>query len=302
MIRSPLVAPCALALCVVAVPACKSGGGEAMKYVPESAAFVAGVDLKGLRSTDSWKDNQGEIESAGGSELKTLDKCNIGLDKWDRVTIGADGKSKASIVVVVEGDGLGKKENLECLAAEDKNIVVEDGGKLVKIDDDLTGYVVSDKMVAFAGPDWTDAVKGLVDGDGKHAGDGDLKDVIGRADTGKHIWFAGILPLQYAAPAQMFLGVSIKDVAGHMDFSSGLQFRIAANTGSGDDADAAKTKLQQQYDESKDQGKQLGIPESVVDAIKIDADGPAVVVEVEVSKEEINKIEEMAKAKLGGGA
>ena len=299
MFRSQIARPRALALAFLGFAACKSGAGEAIKYVPESAAFVAGVDLKGLRSTDSWKENASEIESAGGSELKTLEKCNVGIEKWDRITIGADGKSEASIVVVVEGDGLGKKENLDCLATEDKDIVVEDGGKIVKIDGDLTGYVVSDKMVAFAGSKWSDSVKGLVDGDGKHAGDGDLKDVIGRADTGKHIWFAGILPIQYAGAAQMFLGVTIKDVAGHLDFSSGLQFRVAANTGSSDDADSAKTKLQQQYDENKDQGKQLGIPESVVDAIKIDTDGPAVVVEVEVSKEEINKIEEMAKSKLG---
>lgn len=295
------VAPRALAIAFLGFAACKSGAGEAIKYVPESATFVAGIDIKGLRSTDSWKENEGEIKANGGEELATLDKCNVGLDKWDRVLIGGDGKSEKSVVVVVEGDGLGKKENLECLADADGDITVEDGGKVVKVDDDMVGYVVSDKMVAFTGSKWSEAVKGLVDGDGKHAGDSDLEDVIGRADTGKHIWFAGILPVQYSGAAMMFLGVSIDDVAGHMDFSDGLELKVAANTGSGDDAEAAKKKLQQQYDDNKDRGKQLGIPSSVVDAIEIDADGSAVTVQVEVSSEQIKKIEEMAKNKFGFG-
>jgi hypothetical protein len=294
------LATSAIAVALFGLAACKGGGGEAIKFVPESATFVAGIDFKGLQASDAWKDNKEQLTKEGGEELGKLDKCNLGLDHWSRVTIAGDGKSESSIVVVVEGDGLGKKDNLECLAKEDDKVTVEDDGKVVKFDGgEMVGYVVNDGMVALSGEKWSDSVKGLVGGEGKNAGDGDLKDVIGRADTGKHVWFAGILPAQASGMAKAFLGADIKDVAGHLDLSSGLDVKVAANTGSSDDATKAKDAIQKQYDENKDQGKQLGLPESVVDGVKIDSDGSAVVVEVSISKDDMKKIEELAKKQFG---
>ena len=136
-------------------------------------------------------------------------ECNLGPDTWKSVVFGFDpegGDSKLALVLVA--DGLGKKENLECIANKIKEkddgkepwTMEEKDGKLVLTIDEgkATGYVVNDSTLAVAGKDWAGAVQELIDGKGKPAVDNSLKDVLGRTDMSKAIWAAGVVPASMA--------------------------------------------------------------------------------------------------------
>src|SRR5688572_22048280 len=100
------------AFALLGLAACKGGGGDAAKFIPEAATMVGGADLAALQGTQAWKDNKAMIESQGKEQLDAMAACNLGLDKWKSVTIGMDpagGDEKVAGVVVA--DGIGKKEN-----------------------------------------------------------------------------------------------------------------------------------------------------------------------------------------------
>jgi len=177
------------AVALLGVAACKGGGAASAKLIPESATMIGGADLAALQKTEQWKGNKEMLESQGKEAIDAMSKCNLGLDKWKSITIGADpagGDEKMAVVVVA--DGIGKKENLDCATGEikmqngDKDPwTEEEAGKVLKMEGDkATAFIVDDNTIALAGKAWTEDVKKLVAGEGKSAFDGSLKDIIAR--------------------------------------------------------------------------------------------------------------------------
>jgi hypothetical protein len=283
----------ALAVAVIGLAACKGGAGDAVKFVPEAATFIAGVDVAAVRSSKLWTDNKEKLESGGGEDLKKMEKCNLGIDKFSKVTIAGDGKGEGSIVAIVEGDGIGKKENLDCLAKEDEKFTVEEDGKVVKIGGgEMVGYVVSDGLVAFAGDDWAASVKELVDGKGKNAGDGALKDLIGRAPTSDAIWFAGNVPQEMAAMASG-AGGTPKDVTGGINLSSGVAAKVAVTMSSEDEAKKMKETADAQIEGLKGGGAEaLGVPKAVVESVKVETDGAMIKAEASISDADLKTLQD----------
>lgn len=286
----------ALAAAVIALAACKGGAGDAVKFVPDSAAMIAGVDFAAVRSSKLWTDNKDKLVAGAGEDLEKMEKCNLGLDKFSKITIGTDGKGDGSVVAVIEGDGVGKKENLDCLAKENEDFTVEEDGKVVKIDGGkMVGYVVSDSLVAVAGEDWAASVKELVDGKGKSAADGSLKDLLGRAPTGDAIWFAGNIPQEMAGMASA-MGGTPKDATGGVSLSGGVAAKAAITMSSEEEAKKIKETVDAQLKQLKDAGEGAPVPKSAIDSAKVETDGAMIKAEVSISEEDIKKLQEQ----LGG--
>ncbi|MBL8942048.1 MAG: hypothetical protein JNK45_02820 [Myxococcales bacterium] len=289
---------CALGL--FAVVGCKGGGAATGKYIPEAATIVGGVDLAGVQDSKLWKDHiKGLVEAQGKEALDAMNGCNLGLDKWKSVTFGATaegGGDKLAFVVVA--DGIGKKDNLECAFTKIKEsdegkdpwTVKEDGKVLELPDGQGTAYVIDDNTMAVAGKDWAADVAKLTKGEGKSVFDGALKDVIGRTDTGKQVWFAGALPEAVGGKAAGQLGATPKDVAGYVDFSSGMAVKASVGVASKDEAEAVKTKVEGLYNAvAKDMAKGQGISEDTLNSVKFGTDGAAFTFEAKASDEEIGK-------------
>jgi hypothetical protein len=297
------------AVALLCVPACKGGAGDAAKLIPDSATVMGGFDLKALSSSDLYTKNEAMMkEGEAGEMMAALEGCKLGKETWKSVVFGADpsgGEEKMAFVLVV--DGVGKKENLECIhgkikekAGEDPWTMEEKDGKFVltMADGKGTGWVVDDNTIAVAGKAWEGAVKELIDGKGKPAIDNSLKDVVGRTDTGKAIWAAGTIPADMVegSPA-----AGAKDAAGCVDVSNGLE--LSASVGF-DSEETAKTKadeLNKMFETVKGGAAAFGIPETVVSSVKIEAKGNAVAVGGKASKEDLDKITEAAKKAMGGG-
>jgi hypothetical protein len=298
------------AFALLGVAACKGGGGDAAKFIPEAATMVGGIDLAGVQGTQSWKDNKAMVESQGKEVLDAMTACNLGLDKWKSVTFGADpsgGDEKMAAVIVA--DGLGKKENLDCAAAKMKEKgggkdpwTAEDEGKTLKMEDGQVAYVVDDNTVVVAGKAWAEDVKKLTKGEGKNAFDGSLKDVIARTDTGKHVWFAGKLDDNAKGMAKMAGDIGEpQDVAGWLDMSGGVEVFVAVGLKSSDEATKAKDTIQTQFDGMKAMAGQFGIPQSVVDSVKFDTKDTAVTVSAKANDADLKTIQEKVMGGMMGG-
>ena len=302
MKRTFAITTCAAAL--FGLSACKGGAGDAIKLIPEGANVIGGADLNALMNSTAYKENQEKIESGEGKEmLDAAAACNVGKEKWKSVTFGMDAENPKKVAMVFEVEGLGKKENLECIQGKVKEkggeefTVEEAEGKLTIKADDGTGYVVNDNMIVFAASDWTSSVKELIDGKGKAAVDGPLKDVVARANTKDHIWMAGNIPASMASgPAE-----GAKNAAASLNVSNGLA--IAASVGFGD-AEAAKAKadeMTKMFDQFKGGAGAMGVPQTVVDSVKIEAKDSAVHVEGKATDDDIKKISESVGKMMGGG-
>jgi hypothetical protein len=295
-----------LTFALVAIAGCKGGGASSAKLIPEAATVVGGADLAGLQKSKLWTDHvEGMVKEQGKDVLAAMEGCNLGLDKWKSVTFGmtdAGGSDKIAIVVVAEG--LGKKENLECAhgklkeqdGGEDPWTVKEDG-KVLELEKGGMAYVVDDDTVVMAGKDWAEDVAKLTKGEGKSAVDGALADVIGRTDAGKHVWFAGVLPASAGGAAAEQLGATPKDVAGFIDFSSGLELKASLGLASSDEAESVKGKVEALFTAFvKDAAKQQGVSDETLDNVKFGTDGSAFTIEAKASDDDVSKGVAQAKA------
>jgi hypothetical protein len=297
------------AFALLGLAACKGGGGDAAKFIPEAATVVGGADLAGLQGTQSWKDNKAMVESQGKEVLDAMSGCNLGLDKWKSVTVGFDpagGNEKMAAVVVA--DGVGKKENLDCAAGKIKEKnggkdpwTAENEGKTLKMEDGGVAYVIDDNTVVVAGKAWAADVEKLTKGEGKSAFDGPLKDVIGRTDTSKHVWFAGKLPDDAKGMAKMLGDVGEpQDVAGWLDMSGGVEVWAAIGFKSSDEATKAKEAGEKQFEAFKGMAGQFGVPQAVVDSVKFDTKDSAATVTAKISDADLKTVQEKMGGMMGG--
>jgi hypothetical protein len=286
------------AMALLGVAACKGGGGDAVKLIPDAATMVGGVDVKGLVGSKAYTDNKALIEQGEGKEmLDAATACNLGTDKWKSVTFGMD-QAKNQFAVVVNADGIGKDENINCVAGKIKEksgkdpwkLEDKEGKKVLTMDgDEGTGYVVNENTIVVASKDWAAAVKDLVDGKGKSAFDGALKDIIGRADTSKHLWVAGTLPAEMTKDGP---GAGAKDVAVDADLSNGIAVRASVAFASADDAKKKAEEFQKQFDGIKGAATGMGVPQAAVDSVKIEAKDTAVHASASISADDMKKVQE----------
>ena len=292
------------------ITACQGGGSASgTKLIPEQATILVGIDVGGLTKTKLYTDNKAMMEAAPEAKemMEAAKGCNLDLEKMGSIIIGTDAKEpKPNVTVVISGEGVVDEKNLTCIAEKAKEksgkapFTVE--GKELKMEgDDGVGYIVDAKTVVIATKDWATATKDLVDGKGKSAADGPNKDLFGRADQSKHIWFAGLLPEAAASQLKGSPAEGLKNVSGAFDLSDGVSFSVAAGTESADKAKALKEQAEQQFGMVKGMAGLFGIPQGVVDSVKFDVSGDAISVSAKVTTEEIKSIQENAGKMLGGG-
>jgi hypothetical protein len=289
-------------LALLSLAACKGGGADSAKLIPDAATMVGGADIKAVLASKAYTENKALIETGDTKEfLDAATACNLGTDKWKSVVFGGD-TTKQQFAIVVNADGIGKEENLTCINGKMKEksgkdafkIEDKDGKKQLTMDDGGVGYIVNEGTLVVATKDWAAPVKELVDGKGKSVFDGALKDVIARADTGKHVWVAGTLPAEMLKGSP---GEGAKDATASLDLSGGVGVAASVGFATADEATKKKDELQKQFDQFKGMAGGMGVPQTVVDSVKIDASGTTVTLAAKATEDDLSKIKEgVAKA------
>lgn len=288
-----------LAVSVLVLPACKGGAAaDAAKLVPDEADFIVGMSPKAIGESELYKQLAPKFESEEDYKkaISMFKDCGLEPLEFDAVVIGAS--SGGDQVVVVVGDSVGKKDEATCAinnflkeAGQEANAeVVKEGGNNVIDIDQFRVYLVSDKMLAIASTDWKDPVAELIDGKGKPAVENSKKDLMGKVDTKKAIWFVATIPSELASMAAMAGPeladlTEIKTAAGSVDLSKGVALELIAGFDSDDKASAVAEKIQALNDKSKSQTPEnlKGMSESV----KIEASGSDVKLSASASKDEV---------------
>lgn len=293
----------AAAAAAALVPAFTDAAKNADKLIPAAATLVGSIDVAGLTKTGLYETNKGMLQDAMSEVLVAADACSVGLAKLERITFGVDPESN-SAALVVDAVGIGKPDTLACL---NKKITEKEGrepwtvedrdGKKVLVMRDGVGHMVSDNRLAIASGQWVGAMKELVDGKAKSAFDGELKEVIARADTTKVIWAAGKMP---AAAVKGTPADGAKDLTASLDLSSGLAFAGSIGFGSADEAKLRAADLQKQFDGLKGMATGMGVPQGVVDSVKISNDEKSLVLAVTMTAADLTTLQANVLKSLGG--
>jgi len=279
---------------------------DAMKFIPDGANLLIGVDAAKVAASELMKENADMLKQGDAGEMMdAADACNVGMGTWKYVVVGGNTEKDKEVVAVVSATGVGKKDTLECIGKkakekdpEEKFEVGEEDGRVV-----VTGgengqkiYAVSDDVIALVGADSQEAFKGLLGGDGKSASEGSLKDVLGAVDQSKHIYFGMV------ATAEMQNGpaAGLKHVTGSVDLTEGLALAAAGEFGDEAKATEIAKMGNDQFAQMKGMAGMFGIPQTVVDSVKIEAKGGSVTASAKASKDDLKKIADSAKQQMVG--
>lgn len=298
-----IVFPTLAVTALMTLSACKGGGAkaDAVKLIPDGAQMMAGIDAKALMSSKLYTDvlkSEMEKEDEAKDTLASMKDCNIDPEKLDNIVVGIHEESH--FAAVVSGPGVGNADNLQCIADKVKEkegeapfeLEDKDGKKIMNIDGgDAIGYLVNDNTIAVADKEWADKLAERVDGKGTAAIEGSLKDIYGKADKGKSVWFVGIVPEDMKEDAGA-LGAAPTSMHGSLDLSDGLALNVAAVFGSAEDATKVADQGKTQFEGMKGMAGMFGIPQGVVDSVKIEAKDTEVAVSAKASSDDIAALKE----------
>jgi hypothetical protein len=281
----------------------------ALKYVPDASAIVAQMNLKSLVALPGAEAGVTMALAMNPDAKPMMDAlagCEMSWKSFEVVTIGVDPMTEGASIVVA-GPGVGKLDNIKCLAGKstDGKVKLEqvDGKDVLSLGGgESYGHMVDDNHLVIATKGWNDTVKGLVAGTGTSVAAGGLKDVMARADQSQEMWFAMKIPADLAAGMKGSPVEKVTDVAGSLDIKAdnAIAFAVSMGAGTADDAAAVSKGLT----EMKPLLAASGAPADLTDKIKIESAEAIVNVTLELTAEDLAKLQAMAAgpAMAAGGA
>jgi hypothetical protein len=299
---SPVVAPPAAAVPdnVVIAPAeavsrCVSGPAGRTELMPSEATVVGALDVAALWSFPLVRDNRLLLDQGGATMLvESARQCGIGLEHWRRVTFGMNPLT-SDFAMVLAAEGIGLPQSVACIGEElarkqgKRPWTRVEGSEPARYDlvDGAAGWVLDECTVVIASTKWIAPVERLVAGTGTSVLGGPLEPPMRRAVVAQHLWFAASLP-----PSTLpgtFLA-DAQDFSANVDLSLGLVLATSLGFPSATIASAKAVEIRTTFDSSRGMFSTLGVPQSVLDRVEINARGSTVAVDARVSTEELATI------------
>jgi len=294
--------------CVLPLAACLGGGGaKAANLIPDGAQMLGGVNLSAIWTSKLYTSNQDKLDGEAKEMMEMATACNLDPKTLSSIVIGGD--AQGHYVAVLTGTGVGTEANLKCIAEKGsekdddfKNVTFEDkdGRRVMNMDGEAFGYFVDANTLAVAHKDWAGKLVERLDGKGTPAVEGSLKEVYGNVDTGKHVWFGGIVPADASSGVPLQSLGAVKTLAGWMDFSGGLRVNLTAGFADADGAKRASDELNGLMALAKGQIGSMGIPQGVVDSMKVEASDKNVSFGVSASEADLEAMNKTLGALAGG--
>jgi hypothetical protein len=92
-----------------------------LELVPDSATMMVTVDLKKLTGSEAYKKAGTMLEQGDvGKRLAAAKACKLGPETWNTMVMGANPKDDDAWVMGLSATGIGTKETIECTAAKYK--------------------------------------------------------------------------------------------------------------------------------------------------------------------------------------
>ena len=285
-----------LAVSLLVVPACKGGdSADAVKLVPDEAEFIVGLNPKTISESELYTEFKSEFENEPDFKevMSAFTECDLEPTTFDSIVVGAN--QAEEFVAVIVGEGIGKDDTASCVIKniqkmggeeEAAEVTKEDGKKIIQFTDGRA-YLVNKNMLALATTAWEDKVGALIEKEGKPAVENSKKELFGKVDTKKAVWFIAEVPSSMADMAALAApdASGVKTAAGSVDLSKGAAVDFVAGFGDEAKAKTVAGSIQQMFDEVKGQAP----PElaGVVESVKIEASGADVKFAVSASMDDI---------------
>ncbi|HWB77558.1 MAG TPA: hypothetical protein VG755_21480 [Nannocystaceae bacterium] len=266
-----------------------------MALVPAAATMVAGVDATSLLGSSTWAQLRPLVETGDVKTLVEIGQgCELGVSSWRGLTFASE-LSGSNTVVVMRADGIGRPERLECVRAAierkdgkspwkggaSANELALDGGGIAIATDPCTLVVAS--------TGWSSAVRDRLTGGGSSAQVGALASAIGRVDARKPAWVAAAIP-SGATTGSPFDGA--RDVVATIDVAGGLTFAMSFTFSDPAEATKRAGELQHQLDSMKTAIAGMGMPQNVLDSIRIVSAGAQVLLQANASDADVRSLTE----------
>lgn len=256
--------------------------------------MIAGADVGSIVQAPAFAPFLG---LDGPSEVKPVlaaaTACGLGRDTWRSITIGGSFTGSSS-AVAFRAQGAGSIENLECIRGRMEtssgkspfSISTTSGSIELSFASGSRGWVIDPCTVVVAEKDWIAPMRERIEGRGVAAIDGRLAGAIARADTRKHAWLGMTVdPTSIGSflPGVQDLAIAIQ-VTNRVSVSASLAFS--------DPSTAAKqsAEIERQLASMKSMVGGMGVPQSVVDSIKVGPAGAFVMISAEAGEEELRRI------------
>jgi hypothetical protein len=275
---------------------CSAAPTGRIDLVPSEASMVGSIDLASLGASPLFTALRQKLLDG---ELKSLHEaaqsCDVGLPRWHRVTFGTTADSN-DFATVIQGEGIGRAQNVACLgeaiARKDGKApwTMTEGGDRPRYElEGRTGWIVDECTVVLASTKWTATVEELLRGNGKSVLGGPLEPAIRRTTVTRSAWFAGIVPAT-TSKGSVFEGAA--DVAASVDIASGFALSAAFRFTDPGVAGAKAIEMRKKLVDAFAILGGMGLPQSVLDRIRIEAQGSLVVVEGSALNDELGKLRE----------
>jgi hypothetical protein len=293
---------------LAATAGCKraGGGADSMALVPKESTIVFNVNIDRLRGSKTWA----QIKDAANdpSTKKDYDEFvqKTGLDPLTQINglsggfLSAAGGNKGQFAVIVRG-----KFDEQKIIAYAKDKAKEEGkagdlkteqynGKTVYGETDDAGVTFIDSStLVIGGREWVHKVIDVAAGKGESVKKNDaLQGLMGKAHTDNVMWGVGTVP---TGEGQLPTGGEFKAVAISIDLQEGLKGEINGQATSPDDAKKMAADLKTKLAESKkDPQVSMALAMSgmgsLLDSIKIDADGTWVKMTASMTQPQLDEL------------
>ena len=329
LLRSTTVAFSALAISIglTGMVGCDkggSGGGSAagmIESMPAGTTAVFGMSFDKLRATKQFKESMDKAMADAPPEYaKAKEIC--GMDPIESISsvvvaIPTDpDREKDQIIVAVSGKFEKSKVN-ECLpklvkefGKEGESINIEEEGKLTKYssgkgDKAYLYWPNANTVVLSIGgmeSESPEPLAAMIAGE-KLKGKAAVMDMVGKADKGAAMWFAGAVPAQLAEGAGPMAAMVPKQGYGTLELSKGMSLKVSLIMENADSATGLVGLINSMGLPQLKQLPQAAQFMDVIDAIKFEAKDGMVNITLDLTQEQLDKIAAEAEKNLmqGGG-
>jgi hypothetical protein len=270
----------------LALSACKSDRAQLEQLVPDGATGLVSVDAKALAQTELYTKMKTGLSAVGDGKGKAVldelrDSCKLDLDQLHSVVVGFDALSQ-SAMGAIRMPNLGTAEALRCVdglatkqggktlwtvgEADGKATVTTEGGE-------LQGWALDDDTLVLSSKGWASAVQARMKGESKGAVDNNLATAVGMADRGKHVWFAGEVPLLMAPFLDETPAKGVLRGAGSLHLGEELEIAMAAAFTDDAAAKAVHDEIVPKLHELKTMAVAQGLPQKSADSLELEVDG-----------------------------
>lgn len=292
----------ATALAVAFLCACSPKGEEAVRLVPEGATILGSMDVRRIVRSSLFTGTADEGLGELARMLEAARACHLGPERFERIVIGAE-LGTGRNVLVVDAPGIGKLENLACIAraieertGKEPWEVAQEGGKAVLKTPQGVGYLVTPDQIAIASSPWAAAVRDRIAGRGSPAITGSLKELYVRAGRDKPLWLTGRMPQVSAATAT----ASIADFSAEFDLTAGVEIHLAGGMATPEEARDRGEQLRIQFAGIRASAAGLGIPQGILDSVKFGNAASVVTIDANISEADFSILRDRMKEIVSG--